>query len=189
MRERMNLYLKAGWATQIETKRKVNTQQDILRHQDVQVETKSKSKSGYNAFYETCVRKKVYSRTPPLRGTCTTLSEVIKEHPSTSTRPVASKIKYFENLTVKQSLGKKRHFHWKSESPAKLARKNNLHTRGPSINYSEENLRISHTTRNYFVGSSLICRRDQTEILDSEGRLSGTLEEAGGLVTKPGLKD
>jgi hypothetical protein len=126
MRERMTIYLKAGWTTQIETKRRVN-------HQDVQVETKSKS--GHNAFDETSLRNKVDSRTPPLHGTCTTtLSEVIKEHPSTSTRPVASKIKYFENLTVKQSLGKKRHFQGKSESPAKLARKNNLHTRGPSIN-------------------------------------------------------
>ena len=91
---------------------------------------------------ETFVRNKVDSRTPPLQGMCTTSSDVLKEHPPTSARPVAIKIKYFENLTVKQSLGKKRHFQGKSESPAKLARKNNLHTRGPSINYSEDTMGI-----------------------------------------------
>ena len=82
MRERMNLYVKAGRTSQMETKRKVNTQQDILHHQDVQVETKSKS--GHNALGETCVRNKVDSRTPPLQGTCTTSSDVLKEHPPTA---------------------------------------------------------------------------------------------------------
>ena len=73
MRDRMNLYLKAGRTTRMETKK----QQDILHHQDVQFETKSKS--GHNALGETNVRNKVDSRTPPLQGTCTISSDMLKE--------------------------------------------------------------------------------------------------------------
>ena len=68
----------------------------------------------------------------------------------------------------------------------------NLHgriiTRGPSINYSRDNFGISDTSKNYFVGRRVICRRDQTDILISEGELSGTLEEAGASVENSGLK-
>ena len=50
----------------------------------------------------------VDSRTTPDQQECITLSEVTKEHPPTSARPIRKTIDYFENLCAKQNSGLKR---------------------------------------------------------------------------------
>ena len=62
---------------------------------------------------------RIDSRTTPSQDEGTIFSDVTKEHPPTSARPIRRVIKFFEDLSTNQKSGTKRQLQWKLESSAK----------------------------------------------------------------------
>ena len=122
----------------------------------------------------------VDSRTPSSQYQCEITSDMPKEHPPTSARPIANKIKYFEDLLTNQNSGKKRQLRGKVESPAKYARK------GPSIYQTSDLEKIQPTCRNDNL--EYIHAQNQTDSSINNGRLSGTSKQAGKLSPESALK-
>ena len=78
---------------------------------------------------------KVDSRTPPNQHGSNIMSDMIKEHPPTSARPISKVIEFFEDLSTNSNTGIKRQLHGKLESPAKYARTLGSYGEGLFRNY------------------------------------------------------
>ena len=78
---------------------------------------------------------RIDSRTTPSQDEGTIFSDVTKEHPPISDRPIRRVIKFFEDLSTNQKTGIKRQLQGKLESPAKCARSVGSYGEGPSKYY------------------------------------------------------
>ena len=78
---------------------------------------------------------KVDARTPPSQHESNIMSDMIKEHPPTSARPISKVIEFFEDLSTNSNTGIKRQLHGKLESPAKYARTLGSYGEGLFRNY------------------------------------------------------
>jgi hypothetical protein len=113
------------------------------------------------------------SRTPPGQYEGTIFSDVTKEHPPTSARPIKKVIQFFEDLSTNQSTGMKRQPQGKLESPAKYVRTMGSYGKGLSRNYVRDIQQINpHNSSEGEGVMEYIHAQDQTEGDANDGGLS-----------------
>ena len=116
----------------------------------------------------------VDSRSTPGQQECIILSEVTKEHPPTSARPIRKTIEYFEDLSTNQNTGMKRQIRGETESPAKYARTMGSNLKGLSKNYMRDYQQEAHTTSKGDGDIEYIHAQDRTDGFANDSGLSGS---------------
>ena len=115
------------------------------------------------------------SRTPPGQYEGIIFSDVTKEHPPTSARPIKKVIQFFEDLSTNQITGIKRQPQGKLESPAKYVRKMGSYGKGLSRNYVRVIQQINtHKSSEGEGVVEYIDARDQTGGDANDGGLLGS---------------
>ena len=113
------------------------------------------------------------SRTPPGQYEGIIFSDVTKEHPPTTARPIKKVIQFFEDLSTNQITGMKRQPQGKLESPAKYVRTMGSYGKGLSRNYVRDIQQVNPYNSSEGEGvMEYIHAQDHTEGDANDGGLS-----------------